>query len=79
MIKLEVKPRAAGDCFHCQVLNKLLRHFMVYKSVDHKKTVVEFVFYSNMEKVRAELALLSVEKARARYISRHFNLLSLLL
>ena len=36
---------------------------MVYKSIDHRK-VPSIFFYNNMEKVRAELILFSVKKAR---------------
>ena len=32
-----MEPRAAGEWFHCQVLDILWRHFMVYKSIDHRK------------------------------------------
>ena len=44
----------------------LWRHFMIYKSIDHKKCR-QFVFCNNMEKVRAELAIFSLRK-RMRYI-----------
>ena len=37
MFKTQVEPRAAGEWFHCQVLDILWRHFMVYKSIDHRK------------------------------------------
>ena len=39
MLKTQVEPRAAGESewFHCQVLNILWRHFIVYKSIDHRK------------------------------------------
>ena len=37
MFKTQVEPRAAGEWFHCQVLNTLWRHFIVYKSIDHRK------------------------------------------
>ena len=37
MFKTQVEPRAAGEWFHCQVLNILWRHFIVYKSIDHRK------------------------------------------
>ena len=30
MFKTQVEPRAAGEWFHCQVLNILWRHFSVY-------------------------------------------------
>ena len=30
MFKTQVEPRAAGKWFHCQVLNILWRHFIVY-------------------------------------------------
>ena len=50
---------------------------MVHKSLDHRKLPSIFFFYNNMEKVRADLALFSVEKARALHL-RSF-LLSVLL
>ena len=68
--------QAAGEWFHCQVLDILWRHFMVYK----RKTIENcrrFVFYNNMEKVRAELANFFVEKARALHLTAF--LLSVLL
>ena len=37
MLKTQVEPGAAGEWFHCQVLNILWRHFIVYKSIDHRK------------------------------------------
>ena len=37
MFKTQVEPRAAGKWFHCQVLDILWRHFMVYKSIDNRK------------------------------------------
>ena len=37
MFKAQVEPRAAGEWFHCEVLDILWRHFMVYKSIDHEK------------------------------------------
>ena len=49
--------------FHCQILNILWRHFMVYKSIDPKKLPSICFFYNNMENVRAELAIFFVEKA----------------
>ena len=36
MFKAQVEPQAAGEWFHCQVLSILRRHFMVYKSIDHR-------------------------------------------
>ena len=36
MFKTQVEPRAAGEWFHCQVLNILWRHFIVYKSIDRR-------------------------------------------
>ena len=42
---------------------------MVYKSIGHRKLSD---FYNNMGKVRAKLALFSVEKARALHHLRHF-------
>ena len=38
MFKTQVEPRAAGEWFHCQVLNILWRHFIVYKSIDRAVT-----------------------------------------
>ena len=48
MLKNQVEPRAAGEWFHCQVFDILWRRF---------------VFYNNKDKLRAELAFLSDEKA----------------
>ena len=56
-----------GEWFHCQVLNILWRHFIVYKSIDHRK--LPFVFYNNKDKLRAELALLSDEKVRTLHLT----------
>ena len=50
----------------------LRRNFMVYKSIDQR-----FGFYNNVEKVRPELALFSVEKVRALHMTSF--LLSVLL
>ena len=36
MFKTQVEPRAVGEWFHCQVLDILWRHFMVYKSIDQR-------------------------------------------
>ena len=33
MFKTQVEPRAAGEWFHCQVLDILWRHFMVYLTI----------------------------------------------
>ena len=71
MFKTQVEPRAAGEWFHCQVLDFLWRHFMTIENC-HR-----FVFYNNMEKVRAELAIFFVEKARALHLTSF--LLSVLL
>ena len=76
MFKTQVEPRAAGEWFHCQVLNILWRHFIVYKSIDHRKLLSIF-FYNNKDKLRAELVLFSVEKARALHLTSF--LLSVLL
>ena len=50
--------------FHCQVLNILWHHFIVYiKSIDHTKLSLIFFFYNNVEKYEfTELALVSLEK-----------------
>ena len=37
MFKTQVEPRATCDWSHCQVLNTLWHHFMVYKGIDHRK------------------------------------------
>ena len=76
MFKTQVEPRAAGEWFHCQVLNILWRHFIVYKSIDHRK-LPSICFYNNNDKLRAELVLSSVEKARALHLTSF--LLSVLL
>ena len=68
MFKTQVGPRAAGEWFYCQVLNILRRHFMVYKSIDHRK-LPSFCFYNNMEIVRAKLASFSIEKGRALHLT----------
>ena len=74
MFKTQVEPRA-GEWFHCQVLNILWRLFVVYKSIDHR--ILPSIFYNNKEKLRAELVLFSVEKARALHLTSF--LLSVLL
>ena len=33
MFKTQVEPPAAGEWFHCQVLNILWRHFIVYLTI----------------------------------------------
>ena len=76
MFKTQVEPRAAGEWFHCQVLDILWRHFMVYKSIDHRK-LRSICFYNNMKNLRAELAIFSVEKARVLHLTSF--LLSVLL
>ena len=46
MFKTQVKPRAAGEWFHCKVLNNLMCH----KSVHHGKSCCgRIVFYNNIE------------------------------
>ena len=37
MFKTQMEPQATGEWFHCQVLDILWRHFMVYKSTDHRE------------------------------------------
>ena len=56
------------------VLNILLRHWMVYfKSTDQSREFhPTFVYCNSMENVRAELALLSVKKARELHLSYIF-------
>ena len=54
MLKNQGQKRAAGEWFHCQVLNILWRHFIVYDNMDHRKLpsiVCLFVcfFYTNIE------------------------------
>ena len=49
---------------------------MVYKSIDHRK-LPSILFYNNMEKVRADLTIFFVEKARALHLTSF--LLSVLL
>ena len=73
MFKTQVEPRATGEWLHCHVLDILCCHFMVYKSIDHRKRPLINVFYNNMEKVQTELALFSVEKVA------HLHLTSFLL
>ena len=46
-----------------QVLNILLRHFMVCKSIDHRK-LSSICIYNNMEKVLVKLNSFSIDKAR---------------
>ena len=67
MFKNQVEPRTIGEWFHCQILNILWRHVIVYNSTDHRK-LPPICFYDNMEKIRTELALVSLEKARTRYL-----------
>ena len=57
MFKTQVEPRATGEWFHCQVLNILWGHFIVYKSIDHRKLPsICFLQYNNKDNLRAELA-----------------------
>ena len=72
MFKTQVELRALGEWFHWQVLNILWHQFMVCESKDHRKLPSICFLYNNMEKVRAELALLSVEKARALHLTSFF-------
>ena len=51
MFKTQVEPRATGEWFHCQVLKILWRHFIVYKSIDHRKLPSICFFYNNKEKL----------------------------
>ena len=52
---------------------------MVYTIIDHTKLPsIFFFFYNNMEKVRAELALFSVEKSRALHLTSFLNVCSLI-
>ena len=48
MFKIQVESRAAGEWFHCKVLNILWRHFTVYKSVGHENCG-RFFLYQNDE------------------------------
>ena len=50
---------------------------MVYKSIDHRKQPLIIFFYNDVEKVRAELALFSIEKVRTLHLTSF--LLSVLL
>ena len=74
MFKTQVEPLAASEWFHCQVLNIII--FIVYKSVDHRKLPSIF-FYNNKDKLRAEIVLFFVEKARVLHLTSF--LLSVLL
>ena len=58
----QVEARAAGEWFHCQVLDILWS--IRVKTIENCR---RFVFYNNMEKVRTELANFSLRN-RARYI-----------
>ena len=65
MLKTQVEPRAASEWFHSQVLNILWPHFMVYKSIDHRRLPSTcFVAITWKKLVRAGFTLFSVEKAR---------------
>ena len=66
MTSKNVQNSSGSEWFHCQVLDILWHHFLVYKSIDHRK-LPSICFYNNMEKVRVELAIFSLRK-RARYI-----------
>ena len=59
--------RAAGEWFHCQVLDILWRHFMVYKSIDHRKLPSTFFFTITWKKYERNWLFNSLRK-RARYI-----------
>ena len=63
MFKTQVEPQAAGKWFHCQGLNILRHHFMLYKSIDYRKLPFDLCFTITMEKVQAELL-----RKCARYI-----------
>ena len=59
---------SSGTTSHRRVVSlPSFGHFMVYKSTETIENCRRFVFYNNMEKVRAELAFFSLRK-RARYI-----------
>ena len=66
MMSKNVQNSSGSEWFHWQVLDILWHHFMVYKSIDHRK-LPSICFYNSMEKVRVELAIFSLRK-RARYI-----------
>ena len=55
-----------GEWFHCQVLNILLHHFVVYKSIDQRKLLS--ISINHMEKTQAEMALFSVKKAHTLHL-----------
>ena len=74
MFKTQLEPRTAGEWIHCQALNILWHHFMVYKSMDHRKLLPNCFLHYYKKKWRAELALFSVQKAQL-YIWRHFQCL----
>ena len=76
MFKTQVEPRAAGEWFHCQVLNIWWRHFYgPYKSVDKAKvwsirflqnfSGIYFIFRHEIVKTKSAPAL--------RCKSRHFH------
>ena len=56
--KTQVEPRDLGEWFHRQVLNILWRHFMVYRSIDHRKLPSFCILQYERD------WLFSVEKAR---------------
>ena len=65
MFKTQVEPRAAGEWFHCQVYGVILLSIRV-KTIENCR---RFDFYNNKDKLRAELVLFSVEKARALHLT----------
>ena len=67
MFKTQVEPRAAGEWFHCKVLNILWRHFYGLYECRPWKIVVDllftitFIFYEK------------VEQPAVRDMLRHFH------
>ena len=76
MFKNQVEPRAAGEWFHCQVLNMLWRHIIVCKSIDHRKLLLICFLQKHGKSTRNWLYFQL--RRRAWYIWRQF-LLSVLL
>ena len=65
-----------GSWFHCQVLDILWRHFMVYKSIDHRK-LPSICFLQQHGKSTSGIDYFFVEKACALHLT--LFLLSVLL
>ena len=47
-VQTQLEPWAMGEWFHCNILNILWHRFMLYKSVNHGKNVVDLLSWASV-------------------------------